>query len=315
MRCELHVPFGFMPWHKLMQVPDTTRMIGPNDRHRKPMTETHGDWICRAQGPGCERPDFAAPLREPYWVCPRCNWYLCDPCCRARPDRATSKQICRWRPGECRALDDLVMNIVHDFRLPDPRSGYTIKMNWYPDGLARVSPHRHDCWTLLLSLGAPRVLTVDRARILMEDGDLVLFGTQQHGVPEMPEAAGGRLSLVFMFAPDPAVRAAATAFVPRHPAEDAPVAAAEGEGQARDESEEVLALVPALCALGFGAESARAALARTGGDADRAALLLLNGQAGPGEAPRHGPAEEPQRAGGRGTASGKRRRPRGGRVQ
>lgn len=29
-----------------------------------------------------------------------------------------------------------------------------------------------------------------------EDGDLILFGTQSHGVPEMPKAAGGRMSLV-----------------------------------------------------------------------------------------------------------------------
>ena len=40
--------------------------------------------------------------------------------------------------------------------------------NWYPDCLSRVSPHRHDNWTLLLSLGSPRVLSVDRARVLME---------------------------------------------------------------------------------------------------------------------------------------------------
>ena len=44
------------------------------------------------------------------------------------------------------------------------QAGYTIKMNWYPDALSRVSPHRHDNWTLLISLGAPRVLSVDRAQ-------------------------------------------------------------------------------------------------------------------------------------------------------
>jgi len=85
-----------------------------------------------------------------------------------------------------------------------------VKMNWYPDGLARVSPHRHDNWTLLLSLGSPRILTVDRANVLMEDGDIILFGTQSHGVPEMPSCAGGRLSLVLMFSPDPLVSRAAS---------------------------------------------------------------------------------------------------------
>lgn len=109
-------------------------------------------------------------------------------------------------------FDKLVQDIVEDFCLPDPLiEGYTVKMNWYPDGLARVSPHRHDNWTLLLSLGSPRVLTVDRASVLMEDGDIILFGTQSHGVPEMPSCAGGRLSLVLMFSPDPLVGAAASA--------------------------------------------------------------------------------------------------------
>lgn len=109
-------------------------------------------------------------------------------------------------------LDKLVQDIVDDFCLPDPLiERYTVKMNWYPDGLARVSPHRHDNFTLLLSLGSPRVLTVDRANVLMEDGDIILFGTQSHGVPEMPSCAGGRLSLVLMFSPDPYVSAAATA--------------------------------------------------------------------------------------------------------
>merc|ERR1712151_1421958 len=71
--------------------------------------------------------------------------------------------------------------------------------------------HRHDNWTLLLSLGSPRVLTVDRANVLMEDGDVILFGTQSHGVPEMPSCTGGRASVVLMFAPDPLVGAAASA--------------------------------------------------------------------------------------------------------
>jgi hypothetical protein len=109
-------------------------------------------------------------------------------------------------------LDKLVKDVVEDFCLPDPFiERYTVKMNWYPDGFARVSPHRHDNWTLLLSLGAPRVLSVDRASVLMEDGDIILFGTQSHGVPEMPACTGGRLSLVLMFSPDPIVGAAASA--------------------------------------------------------------------------------------------------------
>lgn len=128
------------------------------------------------------------------------------------PDKATSKQLWHWHPGVSPRFDKLLQDVVKDFCLPDPwTERYTVKMNWYPDGLARVSPHRHDNWTLLLSLGSPRVLTVDRANVLMEDGDIILFGTQSHGVPEMPSCAGGRLSMVLMFSPDPIVGAAASA--------------------------------------------------------------------------------------------------------
>jgi hypothetical protein len=126
------------------------------------------------------------------------------------PDKSTSKQLWHWKPGLCPRFDELSQDMVEDFCLPDPVvERYTVKMNWYPDGLSRVSPHRHDNWTLLLSLGSPRVLTVDRANVLMEDGDVILFGTQSHGVPEMPSCTGGRLSVVLMFAPDPLVGTAA----------------------------------------------------------------------------------------------------------
>merc|ERR1711988_1028069 len=135
------------------------------------------------------------------------------------PDKSTSKQLWHWEPGICPRFDELIKDMVEDFRLPDPIvERYTVKMNWYPDGLARVSPHRHDNWTLLLSLGCPRVLTVDKASVLMEDGDIILFGTQSHGVPEMPSCTGGRLSVVLMFAPDPLVGAAASTRLSSGPA-------------------------------------------------------------------------------------------------
>merc|ERR1719454_2411086 len=75
--------------------------------------------------------------------------------------------------------------------------------------MAQVTDHRHDNWTILVSLGSPRVLNVDYARVSMEDGDVILFGTQKHGVPVAAPSQGGRLSLVFMFSPDQQVEKAA----------------------------------------------------------------------------------------------------------
>jgi len=196
----------------LQKVPDNTHQIGPQDRRAAAKTKPHSNWACERAGQCCQKRKIEDPGIEPYWWCPACRWYACDACVREMPDKSTSKQLWHWQPGLSPRFDKLVQDLVKDFCLPDPWiERYTVKMNWYPDGLARVSPHRHDNWTLLLSLGSPRVLTVDRANVLMEDGDVILFGTQSHGVPEMPSCAGGRLSLVLMFSPDPLVGAAANA--------------------------------------------------------------------------------------------------------
>jgi len=202
------------------------------------------------------------------------------------PDKPTSKQIRHWYRGECKALDDLVFKVVQDFNLPDPgavpggTARYTIKMNWYPDGMAQVTDHRHDNWTILVSLGASRVLNVDYARVLMDDGDVILFGTQKHGVPVAAPSQGGRLSLVLMFSPDAQVEKAAlhlaghrvrgfqyidrTQMLNDHTVSDE-------EEDADFTQEQILS----LCALGFADVEAEQALQACDGDSVAAANLLL----------------------------------------
>ena len=298
----------------LQKVPDDTHQIGPKDVRHAAKTRPHGNWQCSMAQEGCQKLQRESPLQEPYWWCSKCSWYCCDACVQRMPDKATSKQVAHWRPGTSPKLDALVADVIRDFNLPNPfQAGYTIKMNWYPDALSRVSPHRHDNWTLLISLGSPRVLSVDRAQVLMEDGDLILFGTQSHGVPEMPSAAGGRLSLVFMFAPDDAVGAAAEARAalggsmarraeavpPSLPKprcslnpDELQLAAwsaqqAEWEGDYDDwatlpalegepQSKVDSEALEALCAMGFSREHARAALLATEGSSEQAVSLLLS---------------------------------------
>lgn len=78
---------------------------------------------------------------------------------------------------------------------------------WYPDGNADAIVHRHEAWTALMSFGAPRILTIDNHPVLLRDGDLIVFGTQRHGVPKMCNEGstfdeyGGRMSVVFFFMP------------------------------------------------------------------------------------------------------------------
>ncbi|CAE7282487.1 unnamed protein product [Symbiodinium sp. CCMP2456] len=97
-------------------------------------------------------------------------------------------------------LDKLLQRVFSEMNIRDPQA--RIFMNFYVDGKDKVSQHRHDFWTCLLSFGSPRILTVDGRPILMRDGDLIVFGTQNHGVPVMPDITGGRVSLVIFFYPD-----------------------------------------------------------------------------------------------------------------
>lgn len=289
----------------LLRVPDSSVKIGPGDASAPRATRPHDNWQCRKQFDGCLKRSFETPVGDRYyWWCPAHKWYVCQECQQAMPDKPTSKQIRGWHRGECPALDALVYRIVEDFNLPDPcaqyggTARYTIKMNWYPDGLAQVTDHRHDVWTILVSLGSARVLNVDYARLLMEDGDAILFGTQKHGVPPAPPSQGGRLSLVLMFAPDVQIEKAALSlaghfvpgFVPRAPQPPEESWSGEewdegedGGGDLGWEAQGASATeghlneddVASLCALGFARRDALQALEVCSGSATAAANLLL----------------------------------------
>eukprot|EP00929_Paragymnodinium_shiwhaense_P000770 TRINITY_DN10099_c1_g2_i1.p1 TRINITY_DN10099_c1_g2~~TRINITY_DN10099_c1_g2_i1.p1 ORF type:complete len:530 (+),score=83.22 TRINITY_DN10099_c1_g2_i1:124-1713(+) len=266
----------------LLRVPETAVKIGPRDSAAPVRTKPHSNWRCSRQGSACMKPAVEAPLGDAfYWWCPAHKWYVCQECHQDIEDKPTSKQIRHWYYTECPELDNLVYRVVRDFNLPDPQAvpgdtaRYTIKMNWYPDGLAQVTDHRHDVWTILVSLGAPRVLNVDYARVLMEDGDAILFGTQRHGVPPGPPSQGGRLSLVFMFQPDKQIESAALHLAGQTPAGFVarPVGqpAVDLEPEAVDDEQ-----VYALCAaLGVSEQEAANALIACGGDAEVAAEMLL----------------------------------------
>lgn len=275
----------------LQRVPDSSVKVGPGDSSKPKFTQAHSSWSCRKHLDGCLKPDVQTPVQDMfYWWCPKHHWYVCQHCKKEMPDKPTSKQIRHWYRGECTALDDLVFKVVHDFNLPDPgatyggTARYTVKMNWYPDGMAQVTDHRHDNWTILVSLGSPRVLNVDYARVSMEDGDVIVFGTQKHGVPVAAPSQGGRLSLVFMFAPDQHVEKASLhlagrvvkGFERRSPSslEDMHTCDndAEDEGDPPISEEDI----HSLCALGFTDVESEQALVACGGDRLAAANLLLS---------------------------------------
>lgn len=271
----------------LQRVPESAVKIGPKDSDAPTAASPHSDWVCAKLLDSCAKATQQTPLRQNfYWWCPKHKWYVCHKCKEHLPDKPTSKQIRGWYRGECSKLDELVYKVVSDFNLPDPQAPYggtaqyAIKMNWYPDGMAQVTDHRHDIWTVLISLGAPRVLNVDYARVLMEDGDAILFGTQKHGVPAFPPSHGGRLSLVLMFQPDKQVEKAALHLAGREVPDLVPRTVGQ-EHQAEWDTEDRLPQwgeeeIAALSTMGFSAAEAEQALAACDGDSNAAANLLLN---------------------------------------
>lgn len=115
---------------------------------------------------------------------------------------ASSRQDCSYKglwTGIPR-LDDVLQRICHQFDIRDPYA-YLLN-NFYPDGNTSIAPHQHDFWSAILSLGASRVFTLDGKPILLGDGDLLVLGTQRHGVPKMPEVKDGRVSVAIFWYPE-----------------------------------------------------------------------------------------------------------------
>eukprot|EP00927_Polykrikos_kofoidii_P020531 TRINITY_DN19757_c0_g1_i2.p1 TRINITY_DN19757_c0_g1~~TRINITY_DN19757_c0_g1_i2.p1 ORF type:complete len:421 (-),score=50.03 TRINITY_DN19757_c0_g1_i2:231-1493(-) len=86
------------------------------------------------------------------------------------------------------------------FDIKDP--GVYLTCNWYPDGQAHIASHRHDFWSAIISFGASRVFLLDDQQILMGNGDLLVFGTQKHAVPRMPQVTEGRISICIFWYPE-----------------------------------------------------------------------------------------------------------------
>lgn len=135
---------------------------------------------------------------------------------------ASSRQDCSFptlMTGVPR-VDEAVQRVCQEFDICDP--GAYLLCNWYPDGNTNIASHQHDFWSAILCFGAPRVFMLDNQPLLLGDGDLLVFGTQKHSVPKMPEVQDGRISVcifwyperkradgTFVFSVDPATASAA----------------------------------------------------------------------------------------------------------
>ncbi|CAK0882904.1 unnamed protein product, partial [Prorocentrum cordatum] len=162
-------------------------------------------------------------------------------------------QAGRYKQGMSAGMDKCLQKLFAEYGIADRTSG--VLTNWYPDGF-----------------GCERILTIDNTPLLMQDGDLVIFGTQRHGVPVMPEIEEGRITFVIFFYPDSMQKQGMwqTITDPDTMAPSRPLQRmiAEGDLGAAAEQQVVVASgkVQALQELGFSSADAEAALRVSGLD-------------------------------------------------
>ena len=94
--------------------------------------------------------------------------------------------------------DVILMNIVQEVLAAmdkvsknkmDALAVYGCYLNYYRDGADWTPQHSHKGTTqIIISLGGPRTLTVGTKELVMDNGDVAIFGGSVHGVPRVDKA-------------------------------------------------------------------------------------------------------------------------------
>lgn len=71
-----------------------------------------------------------------------------------------------------------------------------IYLNYYENGEMWTPNHSHSgTHQMVISLGCSRTLQVTKKDYVMENGDVILFGSAIHGIPKEPNVKEGRISI------------------------------------------------------------------------------------------------------------------------
>ena len=77
-----------------------------------------------------------------------------------------------------------------------------IYLNYYENGEMWTPNHSHaGTHQMVISLGCPRTLQVSKKDYLMENGDVILFGSAIHGIPKEPNVKEGRIAIATFMKP------------------------------------------------------------------------------------------------------------------
>eukprot|EP00930_Biecheleria_cincta_P085260 TRINITY_DN74666_c0_g1_i1.p1 TRINITY_DN74666_c0_g1~~TRINITY_DN74666_c0_g1_i1.p1 ORF type:complete len:394 (+),score=57.06 TRINITY_DN74666_c0_g1_i1:2-1183(+) len=163
------------------------------------------------------------------------------------------------------AVDTAIAKIVEEYQIDDP--GAYLLCNRYADGRAFIAPHQHDFWSATFSFGAPRVFILGQRALILQDGDVLVFGSQRHSVPKMPTCTGERISLSLFWYPNWRADCGHT--------EEQIERWHRGSEEAAMWAAKRTSSVEMLTQLGFEVDVIVAALNDSGDDVDAAAVTLL----------------------------------------
>ena len=105
--------------------------------------------------------------------------------------------------GDDDLLDNLIFNVLNKIGIQQVFI-VGIYLNYYRDGNDYTPTHSHPGMKqVVISLGTSRVLTMGKGQYTMNNGDVIIFGSSQHGVPKDPMCSEGRISIALFLLKDP----------------------------------------------------------------------------------------------------------------
>lgn len=100
------------------------------------------------------------------------------------------------RLGDNPLVDNFVIDAFKALEQKEKYLALGIYLNYYQDGEMYTPPHIHkDSFQLIVSLGETRKFEIGTKTINTDDGDVLFFGSQRHGIPKQPTIKKGRISI------------------------------------------------------------------------------------------------------------------------
>ena len=89
-------------------------------------------------------------------------------------------------------INQYINDIVETYNLGNVAGFY---LNLYENGEMYTPTHKHESNQIIISLGVSRTLIINSKKYLCQNGDILIFGNQKHGVPKEIGLKGIRISI------------------------------------------------------------------------------------------------------------------------